>query len=92
LIDRDYHAKIADFGLTIVGEATGARYTTTGGMKGSVGWVAPERYEASRRKFPGDVYAYGFICVEVKAPTHDIICTLIHFLAHHRNGTVCQDP
>jgi serine/threonine protein kinase len=75
-IDREHRAKIADFGLTIVGDETQARYTTTGSGSGSEGWKAPERYydksRRARRETPIDVFAFGLVCVMVSC-----LCPLV---------------
>ncbi|KAI9005022.1 kinase-like domain-containing protein [Hyaloraphidium curvatum] len=62
LVDRDT-AKIADFGLARVREAM-ARTTASAGVSGTVGFLAPERYEGIL-KHPADVYAFSMCMYEV---------------------------
>jgi serine/threonine protein kinase len=43
-IDDDYHIRVTDFGLSLVGDATKGAFSTTGSGRGSEGWIAPELY------------------------------------------------
>jgi serine/threonine protein kinase len=68
LIDGSGSARITDFGLTLIGETTIGRATTVDGNAGTFRWMSPERLDAepgSRRMTPGDVYAFGLLCVVV---------------------------
>jgi serine/threonine protein kinase len=61
LVDTDWTAKIADFGLSkIKGEASQVT-----GMLGTPGWTAPEIYKNERYNEKVDVYSYGIILREM---------------------------
>ena len=68
LIDDVYHARIADFGLVIVGDATDGRMTTARDS-GTVQYMAPERFNIEgavlRQTSAADVYSYGCLCYAV---------------------------
>ncbi|KAG7449363.1 kinase-like protein [Guyanagaster necrorhizus] len=75
LIDEHWHPRLADFGLTVFGDAT-RQFTTDQG--GTLRWMAPELLrpsESFKRTFSSDVYAYGCVCVELysgRIPFSDI--------------------
>lgn len=64
LVDADYHAQLADFGLTLVGESSVAGMTSSESGAGTLRWKAPEFHnEDSRRSFAGDVWAFACLCL-----------------------------
>jgi serine/threonine protein kinase len=69
LIDDGEHARLADFGLAIVTDATLGTTSTTSTQAGSVRWMAPELYdpelESKKRTKASDVYAFACLCIEV---------------------------
>ncbi|XP_058111456.1 probable LRR receptor-like serine/threonine-protein kinase At3g47570 [Magnolia sinica] len=73
LLDDDMIAHVGDFGL--------ARFlpevaqTSSVGIKGSVGYIAPEYAMGSKASTQGDVYSYGILLLEMitgKGPTNGI--------------------
>ncbi|XP_058111619.1 putative receptor-like protein kinase At3g47110 [Magnolia sinica] len=83
LLDDDMIAHVGDFGL--------ARFlpevaqTSSVGIKGSVGYIAPEYAMGSKASTHGDVYSYGILLLEMitgKRPTDDMFMdnlSLHHF-------------
>ncbi|XP_030933289.1 putative receptor-like protein kinase At3g47110 isoform X1 [Quercus lobata] len=78
LLDNDMVAHVSDFGLarfrsTI--EDSCLKETITTGLKGSIGFVAPEYGMGCDTSTKGDVYSYGIIILEMflgKRPTDKI--------------------
>ncbi|KAJ6518846.1 kinase-like domain-containing protein [Mycena sanguinolenta] len=71
LVDDEWHACLADFGLAVFSDATAATHTSQHG--GSVRWMAPELHfpescglQTFKRTFASDVYSFAFVCVEVR--------------------------
>lgn len=65
LLDSDYEARIADFGLAkILTDCSVKGYTMTG-VAGSVGYIAPELGYASRVTEKSDVYSFGVVLLEL---------------------------
>jgi serine/threonine protein kinase len=73
----DGHAQLADLGLAIVSEGTGADMTATSTNAGSAVWMSPQRIVIPnhRRNMPDDVYAYGCLIYLVQS--------LYRSLVHH---------
>ncbi|XP_075648387.1 LRR receptor-like serine/threonine-protein kinase EFR [Castanea sativa] len=75
LLDNDMVAHISDFGLARFGstiEDSCLKETITSGLKGSIGFVAPEYGMGCDTSTKGDVYSYGIIILEMflgKQPT-----------------------
>ncbi|KAJ7765418.1 kinase-like domain-containing protein [Mycena maculata] len=71
LVDDDWHACLADFGLAVFSDATVATQTSHHG--GSVRWMSPELHypqscglDTFKRTFASDVYSFAFVCIEVR--------------------------
>ncbi|TFK48858.1 hypothetical protein OE88DRAFT_1737617 [Heliocybe sulcata] len=69
LIDDEGHVRLADFGLSVLAEATKGAYSESTGA-GSTRWLAPELIDdpsrdSYRRTPETDVYAFGCVCLEV---------------------------
>ncbi|KAJ6476178.1 kinase-like domain-containing protein [Mycena sanguinolenta] len=68
LINEEWSACLADFGLSIFSDATASMTTNRGG---SLYWMAPELLDPDRfgikfiRTPASDVYAFGCVCVEL---------------------------
>lgn len=73
LVDEDWHACLADFGLAVFAPSTTASTGTTSSQHGgSVRWMAPEMddpqsfgLDTFRRTFASDVFAFACVCIEV---------------------------
>eukprot|EP00271_Cylindrocystis_brebissonii_P009025 TRINITY_DN23612_c0_g1_i1.p1 TRINITY_DN23612_c0_g1~~TRINITY_DN23612_c0_g1_i1.p1 ORF type:complete len:541 (+),score=107.72 TRINITY_DN23612_c0_g1_i1:159-1781(+) len=63
LLDKDFQAKVADFGLLKRNAAEGEAFSTQ--MKGSIGYVDPEYWERSRVSTKSDVYSFGVVLLEL---------------------------
>ncbi|EPQ54922.1 kinase-like protein [Gloeophyllum trabeum ATCC 11539] len=68
LIDADHKVRLADFGLSVLAEATRGAYTSAR-QTGSVRWLAPELADPHaatwRKTRASDVWAFGCVCLEV---------------------------
>ncbi|KAJ3906319.1 kinase-like domain-containing protein [Lentinula edodes] len=69
LVNDDWHACLADFGLAVFEDATAA---TPSQQAGSVRWMAPELHHPQafgldhfRRTFASDVYSFACVCIEL---------------------------
>ncbi|KAF9261239.1 kinase-like protein, partial [Marasmius fiardii PR-910] len=110
LVDEDQNCRLADFGLSK--EASGIITTmlepTTGGVKGSIRWMAPEMLGTSgttdpnEDRSPRDIYAYACTVVEImtgKPPFADFLDVAVItqvLLSNARpqrpTGVWCPDP
>ncbi|XP_016484078.2 uncharacterized protein LOC107804670 [Nicotiana tabacum] len=78
LLDMDMTARVGDFGMSRflqeTAQQTSPRKTSTIGIKGSIGYAAPEYGMGSEVSTLGDIYSYGIIILEMitgKKPTDD---------------------
>ncbi|KAK1425712.1 hypothetical protein QVD17_21067 [Tagetes erecta] len=90
LLDDDMVAHVGDFGLARV---LGTSYLNNStGIRGTVGYVAPEYGMGSEMTSSGDVYSFGILVLEVmtgKEPTSDIFNE--HLSLHKYASMALQD-
>nr|XP_010930449.3 putative receptor-like protein kinase At3g47110 [Elaeis guineensis] len=79
LLDNDMTAHVGDFGLarflSTSGSTTSEKSTSLVGIKGTIGYVAPEYAMGSQISTQGDVYSYGILLLEMltgKKPTNNM--------------------
>ncbi|XP_078154746.1 uncharacterized protein LOC144550633 [Carex rostrata] len=69
LLDDDMTAHVSDFGLArfLVRPNTmpSQSMSSTGGIKGSIGYIPPEYGMGGRRSVEGDIYSYGILLLEI---------------------------
>ena len=69
LLDKDYRAKITDFGLAKVKTSNATTKSSASPVGGSIRWMAPELFEQSDAKSTkeSDVFSYGVVLYELDA-------------------------
>ncbi|KAK4594907.1 hypothetical protein RGQ29_018586 [Quercus rubra] len=78
LLDSEMTAHVSDFGLARLLTGTddsSQKCTSTIGLKGSIGYVAPEYGMGGEASTEGDVYSYGVLVLEMftgRMPTDDM--------------------
>ncbi|KAL6961153.1 hypothetical protein U1Q18_038916, partial [Sarracenia purpurea var. burkii] len=65
LLDKDWIAKIADFGLCKMGTANHSRTYVSTNVKGTIGYLDPEYFLTCRLTKKSDVFALGVVMLEV---------------------------
>ena len=67
MLDKSNHAKVADFGLSIV-KSSSASHSRSGGGRGGAGtlpWMAPELHDDQSNSKETDVYSLGVVLWEI---------------------------
>ncbi|CAI5475277.1 unnamed protein product [Closterium sp. Yama58-4] len=64
LVDHDFHARIADFGLARDGPSGEKRWVSTR-VLGTTGYLAPEYVTTGRLTPKSDVYSFGIVLLEL---------------------------
>ncbi|XP_057773209.1 receptor protein-tyrosine kinase CEPR1-like [Salvia miltiorrhiza] len=65
LLDVNYEAKLADFGIAKILQARGSKDSTTTVIAGTYGYLAPEYAYSSRATTKCDVYSFGVVLLEL---------------------------
>ncbi|KAG8377416.1 hypothetical protein BUALT_Bualt08G0030700 [Buddleja alternifolia] len=65
LLDVDYQAKVADFGIAKVLQARGSKDSSTTVIAGTYGYIAPEYAYSSKATPKCDVYSFGVVLLEL---------------------------
>ncbi|KAF8686614.1 hypothetical protein HU200_043440 [Digitaria exilis] len=80
LLTEDMSARLGDFGISRIlletADRTGQNSNSTIGIRGSIGYVAPEYGEGSPISTLGDVYSLGILLLEIftgRSPTDDML-------------------
>ncbi|RAL45688.1 hypothetical protein DM860_009552 [Cuscuta australis] len=86
LLDSEFNAKIADFGLARILAGQGGSNTVSA-VAGSFGYIAPEYAHTRRVNEKVDVYSFGVILLELatgREPNdEDEECCLVDWARHH---------
>ncbi|KAI4306812.1 hypothetical protein L6164_030057 [Bauhinia variegata] len=96
LLDSDMVAHVSDFGLARLLSATNQvrqKQSSTVGLKGTVGYAAPEYAMGGEASKQGDVYSFGILLLEMftgKRPTHEIFTDGFNLHNYVKAG-LCQN-
>nr|XP_043614184.1 receptor like protein kinase S.2-like isoform X2 [Erigeron canadensis] len=64
LLDKDFNAKLSDFGLAKIGPVNGESHVSTS-IAGTYGYMAPEYVATGHLYVKSDVYAFGVVMLEI---------------------------
>nr|KAJ0227187.1 hypothetical protein LSAT_V11C100017950 [Lactuca sativa] len=84
LLDADLVAHLGDFGLSRFLQHTrhdSSSRTSSLGLKGTIGYVAPEHGMGSQMSIYGDIYSFGILILEsftVQRPTHNMFSSSLN--------------
>jgi serine/threonine protein kinase len=66
LVDEQFHVKLSDFGLTLVGETSTMAMSNSHSSTGTIRWKSPERLQSeTRRSTAGDIWAFALLILVV---------------------------
>ncbi|KJE91400.1 TKL/IRAK protein kinase [Capsaspora owczarzaki ATCC 30864] len=89
LLDADFHAKVADFGLTrsMPAQVDAHSYIRTQTVQGTLQYICPQYRDEGKVSIKTDVYSYGMILLELatgQRPSIDLMSTVRHQLKRSR--------
>lgn len=73
LLDKDYNAKVGDFGLTKLTDPEGMLLTNTSKQGGTYGYLAPEYAQFGHMSSKADVYAFGVVLFQIVSGKEAIV-------------------
>ncbi|XP_050387029.1 putative receptor-like protein kinase At3g47110 [Argentina anserina] len=104
LLDKNFTGRVSDFGLarflTVPTDNVSANQTESLGLRGSIGYAAPEYGMGSEVSTYGDVYSFGILLLEMftaKRPTDDMFKDGLNLhsmckMAHSEGVSNIADP
>ncbi|KJE89715.1 serine/threonine-specific protein kinase NAK [Capsaspora owczarzaki ATCC 30864] len=89
LLDADFHAKVADFGLTrsVPAQVDAHSYIRTQTVQGTLQYICPQYRDEGKVSIKTDVYSYGMILLELvtgQQPSIDLMASVRHQLKRNR--------
>ncbi|XP_011270479.1 hypothetical protein CAOG_08838 [Capsaspora owczarzaki ATCC 30864] len=89
LLAADFHAKVADFGLTrsAPAQVDAHSYIRTQTVQGTLQYICPQYHQEGKVSIKTDVYSYGMILLELvtgQQPSIDLMGTVRHQLKRSR--------
>ncbi|KAF3434956.1 hypothetical protein FNV43_RR22043 [Rhamnella rubrinervis] len=90
LLDHNMTAHLSDFGLArLLSTSNSQAQSSTVGMKGTIGYAAPEYGMGGQASKEGDVYSYGILVLEMftgRRPTDEIFESGLNFHSFVENA------
>ncbi|KJE89972.1 hypothetical protein CAOG_01363 [Capsaspora owczarzaki ATCC 30864] len=89
LLDADFHAKVADFGLTrsVPAQVDEHSYIRTQTVQGTLQYICPQYHQEGKVSIKTDVYSYGMILLELvtgQQPSIDLLANVRRELKRSR--------